>query len=357
MGVRLMSDEKLNEAPEKLQVNYGHGVISVPASVLPKLKGAKKQDIIILLELLAKPDSTVEELAEVTELGPAAVDVSLAFWRGTGIISYEEGDVAAVDAQTVAEKEPVPQKKSKELSAVPLYSALEVAKIIDSEKSISNMLDDCERTLGKMFGQTDNQRIISVMNYFGLEPAFILLTCAHCAKIGQKSVGYVVSMVSSLCEKGINTVDALSEYLFSVERLAELETQIRKMFGMNMNRALTAKEKAFIGEWADKFGYGLEIIQKAYEITVDTIQDPSIKYTNAILESWYTKDLKTVEQIDSFLLEEKKQKAKGSDKKSFDSEDFFTAALERSYGSADKAPKVENTGTKDKRNYGVGGRK
>ena len=345
-----MNEEKRNTSSEKVRIQYGNSVICVPGSVTSRLKNAKKQDIILLLELLSTPEADAEELAGRCECDVSAVESALAFWRGAGILLPEDEEAESAPAAAAEEK---PKKRPKELAAVPMYSSEEIADAISSDAAIDSMITDCQQTLGQMFGQTDNMRMVSVLKYFGLVPEYMLLVCAYCAGIGQKSVGYVVKTVSGLCEKGITTVEALNDYLFAMEKSATLETQIRKLFGMNMARELTDKEKGFISEWSGTFGYGFEIIRKAYEITVNTIGEPSLNYANAILSKWYRDGLKTEEQIDASLKAEKSKKKGGETGKSFDSEDFFAAALARSYGSAAQAPAVPAAGTPDKRNYGV----
>ena len=351
-----MNEENKNGSSGKVRIQYGNSVICVPGSVTSKIKSARKQDILLLLELLATPEATPEELAARCECDTAAVESGLAFWRGAGILLADDEDGAEASAPIVEEKT---KKRPKELGTVPTYSSEEIAETIASDAAIDSMITDCQQTLGRMFGQTDSMRMVSVLKYFGLDPEYMLLVCAHCAGIGQKSVGYVVNTVSSLCEKKITTVEALSDYLFAIEKSASLETQIRKLFGMNMSRELTDREKGFISQWSDTFGYGYEIIKKAYEITVNTIGEPSLNYANAVLEKWYRSDLKTQEQIEDYLKTEKikKKEGKKGDAGSFSSEDFFTAALARSYGSAENAPAVEKPKAGERRNFGVGTKK
>ena len=73
----------------------------------------------------------------------------------------------------------------------------------------------------------------------------------------------------------------------------------------------------------------IEIIERAYEITVNATNTASIPYANSILESWYSKGYRTIEQIEEAEAQRKAQKVEGS----FDTDDFFEAALQRSYGS------------------------
>ena len=76
--------------------------------------------------------------------------------------------------------------------------------------------------------------------------------------------------------------------------------------------------------------YGFDIIQMAYEITVNATTKPSIAYANTILERWYNEGYKTTKEIEQSIADYRRKKATGSS--SFEVDDFFEAALQRTYG-------------------------
>lgn len=335
---------------EKIGICYGRRVFAVPSSVLPKLKNAKKNDIIILLEFLASPDAEIDDIAASCGADAQTVESALSFWRGAGILTLD--DDAAPSAAPEAAAEPVSEKKKRErtLEAVPSYTSEEIAAIVSSDKSVSDMIDECQQILGKIFGQTDTVRLVSVMNYYNVNPEYILLVAAHCVGMGKKSVAYLVSTVAGLYSSGICDADTLGEYLMAIARSATLETKVRALFGIGMQRALSDREKDFISTWSEKYGYEIEIITIAFNITVDTTGNASMPYANAILQKWFEAGLRKPEEIEEYLANEKKQKngdksGKKNQKndvfggKSFDSEAFFNASLLRSYGSDLAVPK------------------
>jgi len=55
---------------------------------------------------------------------------------------------------------------------------------------------------------------------------------------------------------------------------------------------------------------------------------PSLSYTNKILESWYSEGLTTPEAVDAASAKKNGDKQQGM---SFDVDEFFKAALDRSY--------------------------
>ena len=100
------------------------------------------------------------------------------------------------------------------------------------------------------------------------------------------------------------------------------------------------------------YGYDVDIIRRAYELTIDTAKEPSMPYANAILERWNSEGLRTPEQIDAAIAEAKdKKNGIGKPKKdwlptlgnSFDTDDFFNAALERSFRETEAEHKKDGS--------------
>ena len=75
-----------------------------------------------------------------------------------------------------------------------------------------------------------------------------------------------------------------------------------------------------------------EIVRRAYELNVHANNDPTIPYTGAILERWYEAGLRTPEEIDAEIAAEaERRRGPGEGMGSFDTDDYFAAALQRSF--------------------------
>ena len=142
---------------------------------------------------------------------------------------------------------------------------------------------------------------------------------------------YAEKMAISLYDEGITTLPALQECLKQKEQMEEVEGKIRTLFGMS-SRALTTKERKQINTWLFTHHYGMDVITKAYEIAVDAIGKSSIPYTNSILERWAVAGLRTLEEIQKAEEARTAPKTPASPGNSFDTDDFFDAALKRSFG-------------------------
>lgn len=330
-----------------LRVNYGQGVIVLPEAVNSALSSAKKTDIIVLITLLSDTSADVSALAEKCSVSEDAVEKAIAFWRGAGILAFEQKD-APVKEEKTAEK---PQKvgKREDLGTLPNYSSSEIAGMVENDREVALMIDECERALGKMLRVGEIAKIIALRDYLGFSPDYITTLCTYCAQIGKTSVRYLESTAISLYDDGITDKEALEEHLRKAQEKHDLEVQIRSLFGMNMTRALTTREKKFIESWTQTMSFGIEVIKIAYEITIDKINEPSLNYANAILESWNASGLKTEEEIRAQMAAEAEAKGEPASGKSFDSTDFFEAALRRSYEGSGTAPEIAKSAPAQKK--------
>ncbi|MBQ3791980.1 MAG: DnaD domain protein [Clostridia bacterium] len=145
------------------------------------------------------------------------------------------------------------------------------------------------------------------------------------------SIRYLEKMAIDLHDRGVTTYEALEEELKRVEKRADLEAYVRDLFGLG-KRTLIKKEKAFIDTWANTFRFSRDMIAKAYEVTVNNTQGPSMDYANRVLENWYAAGYTAPDEVDAAQAERKAQKSvpEGT---SFSTDEFFEAALLRSYGN------------------------
>ena len=332
---------------KKLRVNYGTGVIVLPEAVNTALSSAKKTDIIVLITFLSDTSADISALAEKCAVSEDAVEKAIAFWRGAGILSFEQEEIHVKVEQT--QEKPKKVGKREDLGTLPNYSSSEIAGMVENDREVALMIDECERSLGKMLRVGEIAKIIALRDYLGFSPDYITALCSYCAQIGKNSVRYLETTAISLYDDGITDKETLEEHLRKAQAKHELETRIRSLFGMNMSRALTTREKKFIDSWTQTMGFGIEVIQIAYEITIDKINEPSLNYANAILESWNANGLKTEEEVRAQMNAEAEAKGEPAAGKSFDSTDFFEAALRRSYEGSGAAPEIAKPATAQKK--------
>ena len=315
-----------------ININYGNRVVVLPLSAFEAFSDASALDVKVLLAVAAKNSGDISDLKIVAdEIGAELNDVrsSLNFWQTREVITLDETCQIEKTEINPAENEKRPAKKTlQKTDEAPRYTTEELSVILEKRADVSHLIDECQQIIGKMFNTHEINVLLGLVDYFALGWDYVLELVEYCAKIGKHSVHYVEKTAISFMNDGIDTVDALKAKISELEVIYSNENIVRRLFGMKA-RALTAKEKKCIGQWFGKFGYGEEIITKAYEMTVSAINEPSVAYANAIIERWFSEGFKTVEEIDKAVAE--RAEANASTDGSFDTDDFFEAALQRSY--------------------------
>jgi DnaD/phage-associated family protein len=333
----------MSEKRTALRLRYGSSVAVLPGAVCGALERATAQDLRILILAAADPllqvdfEGRLAQLCRNAKCSEAEVRASLAYWRGAGVLELDDAaeDAVAVPAATeaavapVAASEPVqPERKLYRAEELPKYNTEELSALLESRPGASEFLTACQQTLGKIFNTHEINVVMGLLDYLDLDEEYVLILMAHCAAAGKKTLHYIEKMAFGLVNDGVTDAAALTDRLTSVQRARELEGQIRTLFGMK-ERALTKKERGFLSEWAGTFGYGIEEIRLAYEETVNATGEASLAYANAILTRWNGENLRTADQIEA--AQRSAREARDAGDSSFNTAEFFEAALQRSY--------------------------
>ena len=353
----------------KIQLNYGTAVATVPASALAVMDRATKNDLKVLLTMAA--DSTiltgasfgeiVSRLAVRVGCTPAQIEASLSFWRGAAVLNVleDEEDTTAPPSVAVKPDDPKPAptpsspaEEEKQESTVrkprgedrlPHYTTAELNDLLEARKEVSDCLVECQHIWGKVFNTHDTNVMLGFSDYLGLEWDYILTLLAFCVREQDKrgikrSLRYVENLAFSFYDEGVTDLPALQEKIRRLEQTAEVEGSLRRMFGMG-ERALTPTEKKKFSTWLYEYQYGLDVITRAFEVTVDAKGSPNLKYMDAVLSNWNRDGLRTPADIEAAEARFQAQKADKMGKKpaadgagSFDTDDFFAAAVRRSFG-------------------------
>ena len=325
----------------KIAIKYRYG--KLPDQLGEILRNADETDLRILVAvmMMADADGIVASVAELPEhlgLEQSEVDASLKFWRGAGVIGAPSASKTKA-AQSDQKGTEAPKKEKtvqtahrggalERSGALEQYSSSQLADLMEQRKMSAQFVDEAQRIFGKVFRTYDTGILMGIVDQLGFEEEAVLAILAYAARKEKKTMRYVEQVAMTLYDGGVTETFAVIERIDRMEKSGETIAKLRSMFGVG-DRELTATEKRLFVAWTEKYAYPLDVIRMAYDITVDNIQKPVPKYTNSILEKWYTEGLRTSDDVKRFL--ETASAPSGSTEKSYDVEDFFEAALRRSY--------------------------
>ena len=316
---------------EKIEFLYGKEIAVLPAAAINKIDRASKRDIKILLTAASSEGlrNDKEKLAAACGVTLSELETSLSFWLGAGIIASDDEN-SVITENELPQKVNIPDKKPETTDEAPRYTTDELNKLMESRKEISLLIDECQRLIGKIFNPHEISVIVTLIDYLDLDSEYIITLVDYCSRSGKKTLPYIKKLAFAFYDEGITELSSLNTKIKQLEKVNSIEGEIRKLFGMN-DRALTTKEKKFINAWVCDFGYGIDVIKKAYEETVNATGKPSASYANAILERWNKEGLRNVQAIDESKAE--KLPTDGS----FNTNDFLDAAIRRTFDKKEDA--------------------
>lgn len=349
----------------EVRLEYGRSVVALPKErLLEAMAGADMEKMRVLL-LLASDESLRGDYdkarAGITarlDITGTAFDKDIEFWSSAGVISLASADEkspqADVPAKTVsaepasAKSKPEPKTetargKEKTLmpSALPTYTESQCADIISASSDLADVTAMCQQIVGKIFTPADIAVIVTMYDHLGLSGEYILTLFSYLSGKGKNSLRYIERTAVNLFDEGVDTVDALNAYIKRKDEFEDNVGKIRSLIGAGQ-RELTAKEKKFFTCWLDEWCFPIDVITRAYEVTVDKIGDPSVSYINKVLENWKNSGLTTLEAVEASLENYRKKKAEAAHgtetvngaESGFQTDEFFEAALRRSYRGA-----------------------
>ena len=314
----------------RISLKYING--ETPENLAELLANADEQDLRILIALMMTADAEgeVEDTAKLTGLlglELPEIEASVKFWKGAGIVAVAKGSVKKQKAQSEPKTAHRAGAVEKNTGVSP-YATEELAALFERRRVSAQFIDEAQRVVGKTFNSYDTGIVAGIVDQLGFDEEAVLHILAYCVRIGKKSLRYSEKLSLSFYDDGITTTAEVSARIARIEQSAEVIGQIKQLFGAS-GRELSKTEKSLFEKWTQRFGYDLEVIRLAYDITIDNIQKPAPKYADAILEKWNAEGLKTADEVAEF--EQKKKQGSADEAKSYDLDDFYEAALERSF--------------------------
>ncbi len=314
----------------RLRQKPGEKGIFLPESVLKSLTNATEAELKLLI-ILAKEGRDKDYLSE-SDILPACENAgidkesfveALAFFRGAGLVENEEKDSTVPTVKEVpapTKEEPVPAKRSVERPKS--YTSLELAGAAESREFLE-LVDFTAVSLKKTLNRSDITTLYSFVDSLLLPYDVIMLGIEHCVTEGKMSLRYVEKLLCDFADREINTYELAEEYIRTRTLYKSFEGKIRTKLGLGQ-RSLTPKEKAMISCWQTEWKVSDELIDFAYEKTVEKTGKASMSYMNKILENWHTAGFKTRAEVEMGDVKPSLGQS------SFDVDEFFSIAVAHS---------------------------
>lgn len=298
-----------------LDIGAWNTVFAVPCALVDKhIKLAGKEQLQVILWLLRHGGESVsaEELAEALGISRDSVLDALDYWMDRGLVAEKSGKLLPVP-QTEApknpearaaseptapetEQKPAPEAKPlppKKRMAKPDASYL-AARARESD-AIRSLLQEAEATLG-ILSPAMTAVLLASCDDYGLPVEVVVMLLHYAKEVGKTGTAYIDSVARDWAESGVFTLEAAEAKLqeLSEKRLAWGKVSLAA--GLP-KRSPSKKEEEAAYRWVYEWNFLPELLSAAYERCVDNTGKFSAAYMNRILERWYKKGIKTMEQV------------------------------------------------------------
>lgn len=139
---------------------------------------------------------------------------------------------------------------------------------------------------------------------YGFDEQVMINLFDYCFNKAALHKNYVQAVAEAWGLNNIKNLDDLENYYIEQEKMIKVKKEIAKKLGKR--NGLTQYEEAYIETWINVYKYDLSIIEIALKRT--TLRaNPNFEYINNIIKDWNDRNLRTVQQINDFLEQRKKQ--------------------------------------------------
>ena len=132
---------------------------------------------------------------------------------------------------------------------------------------------------------------------------------SHCFSDEVKPIAYVETVVKSMADKGVITINDLSKQIVNYDKKSKIIKFVKTE--LNLHKALTKPQERIVEKWIFDYNYDKEQIKLVIDKTINA-QNVGFNYLDKIITEWYKQGLKTAEEI---LKYEKENKEKLEEKK------------------------------------------
>ncbi len=286
----------------RLDLSVWNSVFAVPSSIVDShLKIAGGDHIKVLLLMLRYPDREFS-LADISAAAGVTADTAedaLIFWEQRGVIANNGGVLTPVKETVQPVSFASADIDDKAVARAKLTSDIqfpprEIARTVNGDDAFRCLCATFERLAGRPTKHSERNTLMVITDEIGLPSEVALMLVEYCFSMDKATPAYMKSVALDWVECGIDNIAKAEERISVLSARNTLEGKLRTKF--RMTSAFSKKQKEIIAEWA-QMGISEELIDEAYEKTLNQAGKLSFPYMDSILRSWKEKGITSPEQI------------------------------------------------------------
>lgn len=310
------------------RINPGlwNGVFALPNEIVDsyiKLASGSQLKILLCLIRYSGSDLSVGQLSELTGIDNIYdIEDGLLFWENLNVISKNGAPLSPVtpSLKAVAVNEEAAAARA-HLKAETVFPPREIASAIKGDKAVKHLFEVFEELAGRPTKHAERNTLMILIDEINLPCEVAVMLVRYCFSIDKTSPSYMKSVALDWYENGIDTLGKAEERIKYLSDKLHFENKLKKKFGMTS--AFSAKQKQIIEEWS-RLGLSDELIDAAYDATLNGAGKLSFPYMDKILQKWHSEGI-----TDPTMLQNKKKSEASSEESSFDISDIEQSAYGR----------------------------
>ena len=287
----------------KYSVNMGHwcSVFAVPTDIIDKyIKTASGSAIKVLIFLLRYSGNIFdsEKIASETGLTNDEALNALDFWKQARFINNTLGGFPDSRQQNAPDIQFDSIKKDFTVPQSSINYSIkpdEIAEKLEKDNETREYFKMAVLCFQHELTYQEQKCLLWMNNVLGLNTDVCLQLISYCASIKKLSPQYINTLAIDWEKRNIDTCELAKEEIARLNELKSLRSKFLGILGLD-NRQITKKEDELFTHWIE-LGHSEELVNFAYERTVNAIGNRSLPYMAKILDNWYAKGLHSVSDV------------------------------------------------------------
>lgn len=245
-----------------------------------------------------KRDGSILKNSDISKrlhIDEETVSAALDFWVTAEVMFEENGSYGFCEGETAKGSKKSGAAKTRYRTR-PSYTSAEIDAAASVNKNIDYLFHQAEKILDRLLSPSDFEMLYSFVDWLGLPVEVVIMLLSFAASQGKTSKRYLETVAIDWADKGINTYESAEEYIREIELRMSNEGKIRSILGI-YDRSLSQTEKKYIKLWTMEKNIPPELVEEAYDRTVQATGKLSWAYMNKILISWAENGITNKKQL------------------------------------------------------------
>lgn len=326
----------------KINLGIWNNIFCVPQIVVDKyLKLAGEKELKVLLYLLRHCGEvfSLENIGADLAISSEEAEECIDFWKQRNLFSVDKTGEILPDSCSELREKNVPQKatpivtdepaiesviKKVELTRTPDFPPVEIAKTVRGNDRANYLFRHCEALYGRPLKHNEQNTLMIILEDACLPVEAALILVDYCFSIKKHTPAYMRTLALEWAESEVNTIEKAEKRVEELRKLNSAVGRFKSMF--EVNSAFSKQQQEMINKWVNEYRFEDEMINEAYQRTLDKTGKLAFAYMNKILSDWHSKDIRKKEQLET---EQKPAAAEKGENASFDIRDIEQLIAEK----------------------------